>query len=192
MPRIGLDLPTLLHAAAELADREGFDAVTLASLAKKLDIRSPSLYNHVDGLDGLRRKLAIYGIEKLTAAMARAAVGRSGDDAVRAFGHAYVSFVREHPGLYEATLRAPDGGDIELQQVSSVLLDLTVKILEPYGLAEQPAIHALRGLRSILHGFASLEKLGGFGIPLSLDESLERLLDIYISGLKSYTFGAEK
>ena len=183
MARIGLDLPTLLQAAADMADRDGFDAVTLANLAKRLEIRSPSLYNHVDGLDGLRKKLAIFGIEKLTKEMTDAAIGRSGDDAVRALSSAYIAFVREHPGLYEATLRAPDPRDPEVQQAGADIVRLTARVLELYGLQGDDAIHAVRGLRSILHGFASLEKVGGFGIPLDLDETLKRLLDVFLAGL---------
>src|SRR5690606_31675869 len=80
-PRIGLDLPAVLRAAAELADQRGIDSVTLASLSRKLSIRPPSLYNHVDGLGDLRKKLAVYGLRQLHDALSRAAVGRSGDDA---------------------------------------------------------------------------------------------------------------
>ncbi len=105
-PRMGLDLPAILQAATEIADQQGLENVSLAGLANKLDVRSPSLYNHVNGLPGLRKKMAVYGIGLLTADMRHAAVGRSGDEALRAIARAYVSFVRKHPGLYEATLRA--------------------------------------------------------------------------------------
>lgn len=184
MARIGLDLPALLRSAAELADKEGLEAVTLAALAKKLNIRSPSLYNHVDGLDGLRKKLAIYGYECLTQSLTDAAIGRSGDEAVLALGKAYVSFVRRHPGLYDATLRAPDHRDPEVQQAGGVLVELVLRVLEAYGLTDEAALHAVRGLRSILHGFASLENRGGFRMALDVDESLERLLQVYIAGLR--------
>lgn len=60
-PRAGLDTRTLVLAAAELADERGMGEVTLASLAAKLGVRSPSLYNHVNGLAGLRTLLAVHG-----------------------------------------------------------------------------------------------------------------------------------
>lgn len=53
-PRAGLDTQTLVLAAAELADEYGMEGVTLALLAAKLGVRSPSLYNHVNGLKELR------------------------------------------------------------------------------------------------------------------------------------------
>lgn len=49
-PRAGLDRHTLVIRAADIADDEGIEAVTLAALAGKLGVRSPSLYNHINGL----------------------------------------------------------------------------------------------------------------------------------------------
>ncbi len=77
-PKIGLELNTILEAAGDIADQHGMHEVTLANLAKKLNIRPPSLYNHFDGLTGLRKKLAIYGMEKLYDEMAPSAIGVSG------------------------------------------------------------------------------------------------------------------
>src|SRR5215472_13481724 len=59
--RAGLDTATVVRAAAELADASGLDSLTLAGLAEHLGVRVPSLYNHVEGLPGLRRSLALYG-----------------------------------------------------------------------------------------------------------------------------------
>ncbi|MEI7025018.1 TetR/AcrR family transcriptional regulator [Paenibacillus sp. y28] len=185
MPRVGLDLPSILQAAAELADSHGLDEVTLASLAHKLAIRPPSLYNHINGLNGLRKKLAIYSIQRLTAAIQHAAVGHSGDEAVHAVGEAYFAFALRHPGLYDATLRAPDPRDPEVQEAGAELLELLVRALQAYGLDTDSALHTIRGLRSLLHGFTSLEQKGGFGLPLDLHESLRLMLDTYLAGIRA-------
>jgi AcrR family transcriptional regulator len=182
-PRIGLDLSTIIQAAAEIADTRGVDEVTLASLAQKLQIRSPSLYNHVNGLKDLRRMLAIHGMKQLHKALTHAGIGRSRDEAVHALANAYVAFVRSHPGLYEATLRAPDDEDHEMIQAGNEIVELVVQVLSAYGLEDKATIHAVRGLRSILHGFASLEQKGGFGLPLNPDESLHLLIDTFLSGI---------
>jgi AcrR family transcriptional regulator len=185
MPRIGLDLPTILQAAAELADAHGFDEVTLTSLAQKLNVRTPSLYNHIDGLPGLRKKLAAYGLEQLYDKLAHAAVGLAGDDAVRAFAEAYISFARTRPGLYELTLRAADRSEPEIAELGGRSVDLIIRILSAYDLTDEAAIHAVRGLRSICHGFVSLERLGGFGLPLDLDESYRQLIDTFLAGIRA-------
>ena len=184
-PRIGLDLPTLLQTATEIADQKGMEAVTLASLAQKLEIKSPSLYNHVNGLNGLRTKMAIFGLEQLHHTLIHAANGRSGDVAIRAMSRGYVTFVRSHPGLYEATLQAPDPSDPEVQQAGKPIVDLVLQVLEPYGLNEEESLHITRGLRSLLHGFASLEQKGGFGLPLNRDESLDLLIETYMAGIQA-------
>ena len=56
----------------------------MGDLAARLKIKPPSLYNHVDGVTGLRRMLALRAATMLDDAMVRVTVGKSGDDAVRA------------------------------------------------------------------------------------------------------------
>lgn len=185
-PRIGADLDTILRAAAEIADTRGMEEVTLASVAQKLNIRSPSLYNHVDGLPGLRRKLAVYGLEQLHVRLQSAVNGQAGDEAIRKLAWAYVQFSRTNPGLYSATLRAPDPEDPELLKEGERLVNLVLEALAPYGLEPVQAIHAVRGLRSIIHGFSSLERIGGFGMPVDLDRSLGLLLDVFLAGIGEY------
>ncbi len=183
MPRAGLDTTAVLLAAADIADREGLEAVTLAALAQKLDIRSPSLYNHVNGLGGLRLKMAVYALEKLHESMAEAAIGRSGDEAVHALCDAYIGFVRQHPGLYEAAQLSTDKWDESVKRAGGQTVAVVTRVLVAYGLEGDKALHAVRILRSLLHGFASLEQKGGFGLPLELDVTQRMLVDAFLAGL---------
>ncbi|MEX2415801.1 MAG: WHG domain-containing protein [Paenibacillaceae bacterium] len=185
MPRIGLDLPSLVHAATELADTQGLEAVTLATLAQRLQIRSPSLYNHVNGLPDLRRQLALTGLAQMSEHFRHALADKSGDDAVRAFSYAYLSFARAHPGLYEAVQRAAEPDDLLLQQAGNDVVQLAVNSLEGYGLRGDEVIHMVRVIRSVLHGFVSLERQGGFGIPLDLDDTFRLLNQTFLEGLKA-------
>ncbi|CAM4031225.1 TetR-like C-terminal domain-containing protein [Cohnella lubricantis] len=189
MPRIGLDLPTLLTAAAEIADREGFEAVTLASLAQKLQIRSPSLYNHIAGLPDLRRHLALRGLATLSAQLEQEVAGCTGDDSIRAFSRTYVAFARTHPGLYEAIQRAPAPDDELLQQAGGRVLDQVYRAMTSYGLEGDAAVHAVRAIRSLLHGFVTLERQGGFGIPLDLDVTFRLMVDTFLAGVKAMRTG---
>jgi len=183
--RQGLDRESVVKAAADLADEVGLEQVTLASLAGRLNVKTPSLYNHVQGLPGLRRELALYGIERLNEALTQGALGKSGDDAVLAVGTAYVAFVRQHPGLYEATMGAPDMSDPDIQQVSASVVDTVLRVLEVYRLEPEEALHTVRGIRSMVHGFASLEGRNGFRLQLDRDHTLRHMLTTYLSGLKS-------
>lgn len=183
-PRASLDRITVVEAAAALADEGGIEGVTLATLASRLGVRTPSLYNHVAGLGGVRRDLALFGVRELTSRLGRAAIGKTADEAVMAVSDAYRAFVKEHPGLYSATLRAPDPKDQELVDASDEGVSVVLTVLASYGLHGDDALHAVRGWRSVVHGFTTLEAAGGFGLPLDLDESFERLLRVFVSGLR--------
>lgn len=184
-PRAGLDRATVTRAAAALVDANGLEQLTLARLAEQLGVRTPSLYNHISGLEGLRRDLALYGLQQMIKRLARAAIGKAGDEAIMDVADAYRAFAKEHPGVYDAALlRPPDPGDKELQAAGQELVDIVLAILTPYGLDGAEALHATRGLRSAVHGFVTLEAAGAFGLPLDLDESFHRLVRVFISGLK--------
>ena len=62
-------------------------------------------------------------------------------------------------------------------------VDVVRAVLAPYRLNEEEAIHAIRSLRSIVHGFISLEVAGGFGMPVDLDASFHWLINLFITGL---------
>ncbi|CAM3109100.1 TetR/AcrR family transcriptional regulator [Paenibacillus sediminis] len=184
-PRTGIDLQMVIQTAAEIADQEGFEAVTLSALAYKLNIKSPSLYNHVKGLPGLRKQLALYSIGEFYNTLSEAAIGRSNDEAIIAIGTAYIHFARKHPGLYEATFRAPDLMDPEVRTAGDRIIHLILKILQAYGLEGSAALHIVRGFRSMFHGFASLEQKGGLGMNLNRDESLNIMISTFLAGLHS-------
>lgn len=180
---VGLTRERVVSVAAELADTRGLDQLALARVAARLGVRIPSLYNHVDGLAGLRRELALLGVRRLTDQLSRAAIGRAGDEAVVAIAGAYRAFVLAHPGLYAATIHAPDPDDAELHAASRATIEVVVAVLAHFRLGDEGTIHAVRGLRALVHGFATLEAAGGFGLPLDRDESFARLVRAFIAGL---------
>ncbi|RRJ62045.1 TetR/AcrR family transcriptional regulator [Paenibacillus oralis] len=183
-PRIGLDSTAVLMAAVEVANAEGAAAVSISSVARKLGIRPPSLYNHVSGLEEIRAGLAKYALERLYDHIAGAVGDLSGEHAIRRFADAYLAFAHEHPGLYEAVQMAPGPEDRQLQEAGSRLVELTLRYLSSYPLTEEQALHTVRGLRSLIHGFASLKRQGGFGLPLEVRDSLHFNLDLLLGGLK--------
>ncbi|WP_313800178.1 TetR-like C-terminal domain-containing protein [Cytobacillus sp.] len=184
-PRVGLDLKTIVKAAADIADADGIEAVTLGTLSRKLNIRPPSLYNHVEGLPGLRKELALYGIKELEKCLALAAAGKALDDAVRSMGEAYLAFARRKPGLYEATFYTIDMGDTDIKLASDKIVNVVIQVLQQYGIDGENAVHATRGLRSILHGFASIVQKGGFAMEIDINESFHFLIDTFLMGIKN-------
>ncbi|MCG7409697.1 WHG domain-containing protein [Paenibacillus sp. ACRRX] len=182
--RQGLDQFTVLQAAAELADAHGYEQLSLASLAKQLQIRTPSLYNHVKGMPGLKQALASYAVRKLKEALIEGIIGKSGDEALHALAFAYVDFVRQHPGIYEASMGAPDPLDPDFQTAGTEVVQLIIRLMESYQLEPEVAIHAVRGMRSIVHGFASLELRKEFNIEISKNESLHYAITAYLRGVQ--------
>ena len=79
-----LDETIIVDTAAELADAEGLDAMTLTRVARELGITQPALYRHVNGYDGLLRSLSLRGRKLLAKRLSDAAIGVTRDDAVRA------------------------------------------------------------------------------------------------------------
>ena len=183
MPRAGLDTAAVVDAAAAIANAEGLEAVTLARLAGRLGVRSPSLYKHVRGLDGVRRALALRGLAEANVRIGRATVGKARDEALFALAHAYWRFARDEPGLYAASLRAAAPGANDVAAAGEALLGTVLAVIAGYGVTGADALHATRGLRAIVHGFVSLDLAGGFRLKLDLDESFDRLLAAFAGDL---------
>jgi len=181
--RAGLDPQMVIQAAADLVDREGIEALTLAALAAHFKIAVPSLYNHVGGMPDLQQQLALLSRRQITQQLGRAVMGKSGDDAVMAMADAYRAYVKTHPGLYASTLRVAQESDTESRAAEAEAVNIALRVLAHYDLHDDMAIHMVRGFRSLVHGFASLEVAGGFGIPLDLDESFRLLIHGYIQML---------
>jgi AcrR family transcriptional regulator len=181
--RAGLDYAAVVQTAANLADEMGIEGVNLSVLAEKLGVRTPTLYHYVSGLAGLQRAVALHGLELLRDRLGEVAMGRSGDEAVLAAMTAYRNFVKAHPGVYMATVRAAPQDDAEWQMRSQQVLDVVLRVLSAYKLDDEEALHAVRLLRSVLHGFTSLEQDGGFGIPLEIEETFKRLQQMFLTYL---------
>ncbi len=182
-----LDTATVVQAAVELIEAEGLEALSLGRLARELAVQTPSLYNHIDGLPGLQRELALMSTRDLGAAMGNAAIGKSGVEAVLALAEAYRAYVKDHYGLYMTGLRSSGLQtpiDVELQTAQERVVQIALAVVGSFDLHGEAALHAVRGLRSIVHGFATLEVADGFGLPLDCDESFQQLIKMFITGLQ--------
>jgi AcrR family transcriptional regulator len=175
VPRAGLSPEVVGSEAARLADEMGFERLTLAAVAERFGVAVPSLYKHVDGLDGLKRDLSARAVRELGDALA-AAIDDADGDKLRALADAYRLFAKSHPGRYAATLRAPDEEDPEHIAASEAVLATVFGVLSDYGLTGDDAVDATRALRAAMHGFVSLEAAGAFGMPQDVDRSYARLV----------------
>lgn len=180
--RVGLSTTAVVDAAVDVIDECGLDALTLAAVAGRTGVAAPSLYKHVGSLGELRTLVSLRLIEEMTERFTAAVVGRSGVEALAILMREYRAFVVEHPARY-AAMPADPLNDPALAAAGTKLLNVFLAVLRGHGIEGSEAIHATRCARAITHGFASIEASGGFGLPEDLDETYERLIQMFIASL---------
>ncbi len=98
---------SVVQTAAELANEAcGIEAVTLNRLAEALDIKVPSLYNHVNGLAGLRRDLTLLAVQDLLRQLRQAVRGVAGREALLNVAHGRMACKGRRPSTRSAACAA--------------------------------------------------------------------------------------
>ncbi len=156
-----LSRDVIVNAALSFLDREGWDALTINALANHLGTKGPSLYNHVDSLDDLRRTVRMRVIGDIIGMLNTVGEGRTRDDAVLVMAAAYRSYAHHHPGRYSAFTRLPFGGeDPEYSAATKAAAGPVIEVLASYGLQGEEAFYAALEFWSAMHGFVLLEMTG--------------------------------
>jgi AcrR family transcriptional regulator len=182
--RRGLDQGDVITAALAIIDTHGLDGLSLKAVADALDVQSPSLYSHVDGLNGLLDALAIAVTAEFGETLRDSVVGVAGDDAVAAFAKAYRKWATNNPGRYDLSLRKVDSAD-KLSAGRSAI-DTMDRVLSAYGLAGAEATAAGRTLRASLHGFSTLEAADALGRGRH-NQSFDYLVELFLQGIRART-----
>ena len=156
-----LSRDVIVNAALSFLDREGWDALTINALANHLGTKGPSLYNHVDSLDDLRRTVRMRVVGDIIEMLNTVGDGRTRDDAVLVMAGAYRSYAHHHPGRYSAFTRMPFGGeDPEYSAATKAAAGPVIAVLASYGLQGEEAFYAALEFWSAMHGFVLLEMTG--------------------------------
>ena len=188
MPRAGLTPAAVTAAGAALADEIGFASLSMGLLAERLGVKTPALYKHVDSLADLAHRIAILAWTEFGDAIRDATQGRAGRDALTAGAQAMRTYVKEHPGRYAAADAAqPAGPDDPLIAATARVMASGAAMLRGYQLDPSQEIHALRMLRSTIHGFTTLEVSGGFQIDADIDDSFTWTVNFIDHGLQAST-----
>ncbi len=156
-----LSRDSIVNAALTFLDREGWDALTINALATHLGTKGPSLYNHVQSLDDLRRTVRMRVVGDIIDMLNTVGQGRTRDDAVMVMASAYRSYAHHHPGRYSAFTRMPLGGDDpEFTEATRAAAAPVIEVLASYGLDGENAFYAALEFWSAMHGFVLLEMTG--------------------------------
>ena len=93
------------------------------------------------------------------------------------------SFARDHPGLYEALLPAPKPGeDDQLYEAMAESVAVRRRCCR-CGWRSWRHDSRHQGATVVVHGFVHLETNDGFGMPVDIDTSYDRAVNLVIEGI---------
>lgn len=175
----------IIETSAKLSNRVGLENLSLKMIAEELNIKSPSLYNHISSLEDIKEKLMIYGWRKVEEKMIDSAVGVSGYDALKNMCHAFYDYAINNKGVFSAMLWYNKYDTQEKNNTTTRLFNLLFKVMKSLNISDDIINHSIRTLRSFLEGFSLLVINGAFGNPISIQGSFNISLEIIMNGIKS-------
>lgn len=173
----------VIQAACGIADRDGLSGVTLKAVAEALELRTPSLYNHIDSLDGLLREVAYYGMSEMNRKMSRAVIGVSGDTAICELATEYFRYMIAHPGIYETIQWASWHSDDRIIQALSEYRGLLEKLLRSLDLRTAELKPLISLLSGFLHGYTTQCLGNALAAPEQAIEEMQCALQIVLLGI---------
>ncbi len=181
----GLTKEKIIKEAIAYIEKSGQSRISMHELARRLDIKTPSLYNHVQNSRDLRHQIFRYAITLFVDNQNAATEGKEKDEAVMAFAEAYFSFAHNNKGLYRLIMSMPQDNDDTEKELAVPLLETAIKLLSDYGLSDEACIHWQRVFRATLHGYVSQEDLGYFYYyqDADLNKSRELAVQCFLTGL---------
>ncbi|MBQ7956094.1 MAG: WHG domain-containing protein [Lachnospiraceae bacterium] len=185
MARVGLDKNVIVERAAGLANERGLDNITLKIIADEFGVQSPSLYNHINSLDDLKKSLMLYGWKQVETKLLLAVVGVSGYDALRAMCYAFYEYATDNPGVFNAMLWYNKFQDEETHNATKQLFGVLFKIMGTLNIPEETINHLIRTFRGFLEGYALLVNNGAFGNPASIKESFDLSVEVLLAGIQN-------
>ena len=190
----GLSKEIIVAEAVACVANTGQPIISLHELARRLGIKTPSLYNHIKNTRELRNEVFRCAIDRFVDNQRAATRGKQKDEAVRAFAEAYHTFAVENKGLYRLIMSIPSEEDEQAKEMALPLLDTVVEILGEYGLPEESIAHWQRVFRAILHGFIAQEDLGYFYYydTTDVEESRDIAIQCFLDGLHAEVDAGEK
>lgn len=184
MKRAGIDKETIIRSAAQLVNQAGIERITMKMLADKLGVKPPSLYNHMKGLEDLKKQLMIFGWTQAKEKLLLSLAGVSGYDAIKAMCYAFYDYATENTGLFEVMLWYNKFQNEEAAEATAELLAVIFKVTRSLDIPDNYCFHLIRTFRGFLEGFFLLVNNGSFGHPLPVTDSFEISVNILIAGIK--------
>ncbi|MEV5416464.1 TetR/AcrR family transcriptional regulator [Streptomyces albogriseolus] len=158
----------IVATARQLAEEQGWDAVTTRRLAERIEYSQPVLYSHFRGKREIIGAVALEGAAELAAelraASAGAAVLAEGvRGRVAALARAYLGFAERNPAVYDAMFQLDGGLVFAAEETPEALKDGFAALLETLKDVAGEGVEA--GLLTevfwaSLHGLVTLSRAG--------------------------------
>ncbi|WP_055612475.1 TetR/AcrR family transcriptional regulator [Streptomyces phaeochromogenes] len=170
----------ILATARELAEQQGWDAVTTRRLAERIEYSQPVLYSHFRGKREIIGAVALEGAAEMAVALRAAAAAADGPRArVAALARVYLDFAERNPAVYEAMFQLDGGLAFALEETPEPLKDAFAALLENLGAVAGDGVHPALFTEvfwAALHGLATLTRAGRLP-PGDAERRVELLVD---------------
>ncbi|MFE9138565.1 TetR/AcrR family transcriptional regulator [Streptomyces sp. NPDC007355] len=168
----------IVATARELAEEQGWDAVTTRRLAERIEYSQPVLYSHFRGKREIIGAVALEGAAEMAVALRAATRAVDGPrDRVAALARAYLSFAARNPAVYDAMFQLDGGLAFAREDTPAPLKDAFAALLESLGDVAGDGVHPglfTEVFWAALHGLATLTRAGR--LPPEYAESRVELL----------------
>ncbi|MFE2263190.1 TetR/AcrR family transcriptional regulator [Streptomyces griseosporeus] len=170
----------IVAAARELAEQQGWDAVTTRRLAERIEYSQPVLYSHFRGKREIIGAVALEGAAELATAVRTATADMDGPrERVAALARAYLDFAERNPAVYDAIFQL-DGGLAYAQedtpeQLKDAFAALMENLAEVAGDGIEPGLFT-EVFWASLHGIATLTRAERL-LPEYAEARVELLVD---------------
>ncbi|MFE3166259.1 TetR/AcrR family transcriptional regulator [Streptomyces sp. NPDC059224] len=170
----------ILATARELAEQQGWDAVTTRRLAERIEYSQPVLYSHFRGKREIIGAVALEGAAEMAAALRSAASAADGPrDRVTALARAYLGFAERNPAVYDAMFQLDGGLAFAREDTPEPLKDAFAALLESLAEVAGDGVHPglfTEVFWAALHGLATLTRAGRLP-PGDAERRVELLVD---------------
>ena len=154
----------IVATARELAEQQGWDAVTTRRLAERIEYSQPVLYSHFRGKREIIGAVALEGAAEMAVALRAATSAADGPRTrVAALARTYLDFAARNPAVYDALFQLDGGLAFADEDSPWPLKDAFAALLESLGEVAGDGVHPglfTEVFWAALHGLATLTRAG--------------------------------
>ncbi len=170
----------IVATARELAEQQGWDAVTTRRLAERIEYSQPVLYSHFRGKREIIGAVALEGAAEMAAAVRAATAAADGPRArVIALARTYLDFAARNPAVYDAMFQLDGGLSFANEDTPEPLKEGFAALLETLEAVAGEGVHPglfTETFWASLHGLATLTRAGRLP-PEDTERRAELLVD---------------